>query len=571
MSIIRFKEANCKNCYKCLRNCQVKSIAFKNEQAEILENECILCGHCFLVCPQNAKYIDSDLGKVKGFIKRGEQVYVSIAPSYASYFDGVPFGKLAGAMRRLGVRQAEETAIGAARVSREYSRLMQEGIMKNIITTACPTAVLLVEKYYPDLIPYLTPCVSPMVAHAKMMRDAYGQDIKIVFIGPCISKKHEAAADLALRSGVNAVLLFEDLEQWLVEESIDFSAVEDSGPEPIEIQGRTYPLPGGILQTTGGNESAYTRIFVDGVDRCRETLDSLRSHDISGYFIEMSACPGSCLGGPGIVSRKAASLSGQNLVRESAKRRLATSVAPLSENTEADLERFFLNRSQTETLPTEKEIDGILQKMGKALPEKQLNCGSCGYPSCRDKAIAVCHGKADIWMCLPHMREKAESISNVVIDHTPNGIFLLDGEFRIVEYNSSAQRIFGIKTDLYGKPLSGLFDCRALKKVKDTGGVIGDGEYYPEMGLYLEQTAVYIEEHSMYLLIVKDITNEMQRQTQLTVMQKETVEIAQKVIDKQMRVAQEIASLLGETTAETKLALTRLKKSIVFGTHGDGQ
>ncbi len=571
MSIIRFKEANCKNCYKCLRSCQVKSIAFKNEQAEILENECILCGHCFLVCPQNAKYVDSDLGKVKGYIGRGERVYVSVAPSYASYFGGVRFGKIAGALRRLGVAQAEETAIGAARVSQEYRRLMREGTMKNIITTACPTAVLLVEKYYPDLIPYLAPCVSPMAAHAKMMRSAYGMNIKIVFAGPCISKKYEAANDLAGRSGVDSVLLFEDLEQWFAEENIDLAAADESGPEPMETQGRLYPLPGGILQATGGSEKAYAHIFVDGVDRCRETLDSLRNNEVSGYFIEMSACPGSCLGGPGILSRKTTSLLAQNQVREAAKGRNAASGKLRSEQAETDLNRFYLDRSQTKALPTEKEIEEVLQKMGKALPEKQLNCGSCGYASCRDKAIAVCRGKADIRMCLPHMREKAESISNVVIDHTPNGIFLLDEDFRIVECNSAAKRIFGIKADLGGEPVSGLFDCRVLERVKDTGGVIGDEEYYPEMDLYLEQTAVYIEEHSMYLLIVKDITNEMQRQNQLAVMQEETVEIAQKVIDKQMRVAQEIASLLGETTAETKLALTRLKKSILSGTHGGGQ
>jgi iron only hydrogenase large subunit-like protein len=188
MGIIRFKEANCKNCYKCLRSCQVKAIAFKNEQAEIIDSECVLCGHCFLVCPQNAKYIDSDIKKVKKFVAQGEKVYISIAPSYASYFNGVLLGKISGALKRLGAVRVEETAVGAARVSAEYIRLMHENKMKNIISTACPTSVLLVEKYYPELIPELAPCVSPMVAHAKMMREAYGDDIKIVFIGPCFQK-----------------------------------------------------------------------------------------------------------------------------------------------------------------------------------------------------------------------------------------------------------------------------------------------------------------------------------------------------------------------------------------------
>lgn len=570
MGIIRFKEANCKNCYKCLRSCQVKAIAFKNEQAEIIDNECILCGHCFLVCPQNAKYINSDLNKVKGFIEKGDKVYISIAPSYVSYFNGVDFKKISGALKKLGAAQVEETAIGAARVSAEYMRLMHEKKMKNIISTACPTSVLLVEKYYPELIPQLAPCVSPMAAHAKMMRKAYGDGIKVVFIGPCISKKHEASDDLAGRTGIDAVLMFEDLEDWMTEENIHFDNMDETGLEPTETLSRLYPVPGGILHTIGHNENNYRTISVDGVDRCREVLDSLRDHEISGYFIEMSACPDSCLGGPGIISKKIPTLLSQNLVHENAGKRRAESREPASEKVKADFSRFYLNRSQTKELPAEKIIEEVLHKMGKMLPEKQLNCGSCGYPSCRDKAIAVCLGKADIRMCLPHMREKAESISNVVIDNTPNGIFLLDEEFRILECNSSAQRMFRMQRDFSNQPVFEVFECGALERARRNGtDLIDDQEYYPQIDLYLEQTIIHIKENSMYLLIVKDITNEMKQQMQIEAMQEDTVEIAQKVINKQMRVAQEIASLLGETTAETKLALTRLKKSILSGTHGD--
>jgi iron only hydrogenase large subunit-like protein len=570
MGIIRFKEANCMNCYKCLRSCQVKSIAFRNEQAEIIDNECILCGHCFLVCPQNAKYIDSDVQKVKEFVQNGERVYVSIAPSYVSYFNGALFGKITVALKKIGITQVEETAIGAEMVSDEYARLMQENKMKNIISTACPTSVLLVEKYYPDLISYLAPCVSPMVAHAKMMRKAYGQTIKVVFIGPCISKKHEASDDLTGATGIDAVLMFEDLEEWLTEANINLNEMEESGVEPTETLSRLYPVPGGILRTIGHHENNYRYISVDGVDRCREMLDSLRNSEISGYFIEMSACAGSCLGGPGIVSKKIPTLLSQNLVYESTKNRQPESKEPDSGKVQADFSRYYLDRSQTKELPSEAEIEDVLHKMGKTLKEKQLNCGSCGYSSCRDKAIAVCLGKADIKMCLPHMREKAESISNVVIDNTPNGIFLLDEEFKILECNSSAETLFGMQIDYSGKSVFEVFNCTALDKVKRTGtDLIDDQEYYAEIDLYLEQTIIYVKENSMYLLIVKNITNEMKQQMKLEAMQEETVDIAQKVINKQMRVAQEIASLLGETTAETKLALTKLKKSILSGSHGE--
>ncbi|MEI6100690.1 MAG: [Fe-Fe] hydrogenase large subunit C-terminal domain-containing protein [Eubacteriales bacterium] len=557
------------NCYKCLRSCQVKAIAFKNEQAEIIEKDCILCGHCFLVCPQNAKYIDSDLEKVKELVHSDEKVYVSIAPSYVSYFNGVHLGQISRALKKLGIDHVEETAIGAERVSYEYARLMQQNKMKNIISSACPTSVLLVEKYYPDLIRYLAPCSSPMVAHAKMMREAYGDGIKIVFIGPCISKKYEAADDLAESTGIQAVLMFEDLEEWLLEEHIDLKEIDQSGAEPAQTQSRIYPAPGGILRTLGSGDANYKSISVDGVDRCRELLNSLRNDELSGYFIEMSACPGSCLGGPGIVSKKISILSAQDQVYKNVGTRLPGSQIPTSENSSADLNRLYFDRSQKRELPTEEEIETVLRKMGKTLKEKQLNCGSCGYSSCRDKAIAVCFGNADIKMCLPHMREKAESISNIVIDNTPHGIFLLDEEFKVLEYNSSAEKMFALKSNYAGKFAMEIFDCRALEKVKNTGiDLIDDQEYYPEANLYTEQTIIHVKENFMYLIIIKNITNEMQQQMQMEAMQEETVDIAQKVINKQMRVAQEIASLLGETTAETKLALTKLKKSILSGTRG---
>lgn len=373
---------------------------------------------------------------------------------------------------------------------------------------------------------------------------------------------------MAGRPGIDAVLLFEDLEEWLAEENIDPDKIDETAIEPMETQSRLYPVPGGILSTV--NSENYRKISVDVLDRCREVLDSLRDNRISGYFIEMSACPGSCLGGPGIVSKKIPVLLSQNLIHQNANKREMDSIAPDSENAEVDLGRFYLNRAQIRKTPPEKEIEEVLHKMGKTLKEKQLNCGSCGYPSCRDKAIAVCLGKADIKMCLPHMREKAESISNVVIDNTPNGIFLLDEEFRILECNSAAQRMFGMQRDFSGLKVFEVFGCRALEKARRTGtDIIDDQEYYPEVDLYLEQTIIHVKENSMYLLIVKDITNEKQQQMQIEAMQEETVGIAQKVINKQMRVAQEIASLLGETTAETKLALTKLKKSILTGTRGD--
>lgn len=573
MSIIQFKEANCKNCYKCIRNCEVKAINFKNEQAEIIEKDCILCGHCFLACPQNAKYIDSDLALVKQMIAKGEKVYVSLAPSYVSMFGGVSVGKMSAALKKLGFLHVEETAIGAAQVSAQYAKMINEHKMANIITTACPTSVLLVEKYYPELIPYLAPAVSPMVAHARMMREVYGPRIKVVFIGPCISKKYEAADTLEGNSGVNAVLMFEELQHWLAEERIDVSEMEEDGREMKGIINRLYPVPGGILRTLVPKqvEKNYKHIAIDGIDRCMEALESLRSEKLTGYFIEMNACPGACLAGPSVKSAQISFLKAKDMALKNAKTRAKNAEAPISEDVETDFSKVFLDRSDPRPMPSEREIIHAMHKMGKTSPDKELNCGSCGYPTCRDKAIAVCQGKADPRMCLPHMREKAESISNVVIENTPNGIILVDDRFSIIEYNPAAAEIFGLNDkDYVGRLITDVFECDQLFQVQRTGReVMNDVQYYPELDLALEQSILYIAENNTYLLLLRNVSDEVQQQKKLGEMRSETVEVAQKVIDKQMRVAQEIASLLGETTAETKLALTKLKKSILADAAGE--
>lgn len=566
MGIIQFKEANCKNCYKCIRSCEVKSIAFKNEQAEIIEKECILCGHCFLACPQNAKSIKSDMPKIREMIARGEKVYVSLAPSYMGAFHGANISSMSAALKKLGFCHVEETAIGASRVSAEYAQLINEHKMKNIITTCCPTAVLLVEKYYPELIPYLAPVVSPMVAHAKMMREVYGSRIKVVFAGPCISKIYEAEDDLAGTSGVNAVMMFEELKQWLEEEGISIGEDDADGREMDDVVNRLYPVPGGILRTLAPKKAKkyYHTVAVDGVDRCREIFDSLRDTGISGYFIEVSACPGSCLQGPGVKRGDVPFLIAKDDVLRSAKGKLTELERPVSEDTEVEFGKVFIDRHPDGRMPSEEEIRAVLALTGKTAPEKQLNCGGCGYQTCREKAIAVCQGKADIRMCLPYMREKAESISNIVIDNTPNGIIILNERLEIVEYNPAAAELFQLSgADYTGRPITDVFDCDDLTEVYRTGrDILADRAYYPELDLALEQSIIKLQDDSMYLLLLKDISKEVEQQKELADMRNETAMIAQKVIDKQMRVAQEIASLLGETTAETKLALTRLKKSI---------
>ena len=611
-SVIRFREANCKNCYKCLRSCPVKAISFTGaQQAQVIDKACILCGECLSVCPQNAKIVRDDVDKVRQWTARKEKVYVSLAPSWVSSFPNVDLSAMVPLLMNLGFTHVEETATGAAEVSREYARLLQERSLPNIITTACPTVVSLVEKHYPELLRYLAPVVSPMVAHARMLRATFGPRIRVVFIGPCLSKKEEGS-DVIHAGAVDAVLTFEELAEWLTSEGLDpdaglLFATGDSQKEDPSCDfsekttvdsfhaARLYPASGGILKTLDRKErGGYTCIAIDGMDRCRAILDSLKNGQVERYFIEMSACAGSCLEGPckrrqpggylaerdrlvhsfralsGVgqtVSASCNPVAGKTASSNTVSRSTASGKAASGSKrtVRIQLGRHFQDKRVLEPTPSDAILTGILHSIGKFTPEKELNCGACGYPTCREKAVAVFRNKAQLTMCMPYMQERAASMSNLILSTTPNAILALDMEGRIQEVNRAARSLLRMDDrEVVGSLVFAYLDAPELVLDLDTGlDVHGRQVRYEQYGLTVEQTVVFVPDQRLAVLILRDVTEEEAEREKLQQVRKQTVEIAQKVIDKQMRVAQEIASLLGETTAETKVALTRLKKSIL--------
>lgn len=561
MSIIELNTGNCQNCYKCIRNCPLKAIRFKEGRATVIDDECILCGTCVDVCPQNAKFVKSQRQQVKDLLTQGERVYVSVAPSYTAYYN-IDFPTLSATLKKMGFAGVEETAIGANEVSREYSHLLIDGQMGNIIVTACSSVVMLVERHYPELIKYLAPVASPMMAHAKLMRETYGNDIKVVFLGPCIAKKEEAADRLA-GGYVDYAITFSGLEEWMQKDGIQFSETPD--PEAVGVLNpvsRLYPKPFGIIQTISERlfKQKYRKVSVDGISDCIELFDTLKNDDsIQGLFIEANVCKGGCLGGPVLRSKhKNPHLSQFNLDDDPME--YDDTPAATTRNAFSH-PRVFANRSAQRPQPTEEDIRRILATIGKHSPEDELNCGSCGYPSCRAKAVAVFQGKADIHMCLPYFRQQAENMSNTVLEFSPNGILVFDSEQRLLDMNPTAEVMLGLeKKDWLGE-LPPVFygetdfeDARAEEKVKVKKITIDDK--------FCEQTILFVKQHGMYLVFIKDISEEESRKQELAGLREHTVSVAQKVIEKQMTVAQEIASLLGETTAETKVALTKLKKSM---------
>ncbi len=568
MNVISFKEAKCKNCYKCVRTCEVKAITVTNSQAQIMNDKCILCGLCLEACPQNAKTFNSDLGKVKGYLRDNIPTIISMAPSYLGVLKYKTPGQVFTALLKLGFWKVFETAEGAAYVTKEYEKLLASGTMDNIITTCCPSVNDLIEIYYPTLTKYMAPVVSPMIAHGKILRKEYGKDVKIVFLGPCIAKKREAEGDPRTLGYIDAVINFTEFEQWLKEEEIQIEDLEDTPPEnPDPKVNRLYPVSSGIISSVIASEtpSKYRKFYVHGIENCMELLDSMEKGEITGSFIEANICTGGCIKGP-VVNK-------EGLSRFKVKLDMEETIPKLPVDKEKFFEKGnnisffkpFSSHSHNDPVPTEEEIIHILQKIGKTKPEDELNCGACGYSSCREKAIAVYQGKAELTMCIPYMHEKAQSMSNIVLETTPNIIILVDSEMKIIEFSGTAENYFHIsKVKAKEKYLYELIDHTDFENVLATHEpIMGKKVEYPDLGITTLQTIVYVNEPNAVLGILQDITKEEEQNKQAFKVKMDTIEMAQKVINKQMLVAQQIAGLLGETTAETKVTLTKLRDTIL--------
>jgi len=552
---LTLKKSNCKNCYKCIRHCPVKAIRFSGNQAHIIGNECILCGHCFVVCPQNAKEIVDGTEKARVLLQSGDPVVVSLAPSFIANYEGVGIESMRRALRRLGFFDVEETAIGATIVKTEYERMLREEERDIIITSCCHSVNLLIQKHFPSALEYLADVMSPMQAHCADIKRRM-PNAKTVFIGPCVAKKDEAEYYEGL---VDAVLTFEELTNWLKSERIELEKEVDDTPES---RARFFPTTGGILKTMARNAPGYTYIALDGVDNCISALKDIESGKIHKCFIEMSACVGSCIGGPVMEKyHSTAPIKDYVTVADYA----GDHDFEVEQPDPLDLKKQFSMIQKRLQTPSENEIMTVLRQMGKFKPSDELNCGSCGYNSCREKAIAIIQGKAEISMCLPFLKDKAESFSDTIVKNTPNGLIVLNEDLEVQQINNAARKIMNIRaaSDVLGEPVVRILDPDVFIQVRNSGKTVRDQRtYLAEYKKYVEQTVVYDSDSRMLIGIMRDITDEEADREKKARINKQTVEVADTVVEKQMRIVQEIASLLGETAAETKIALTKLKESI---------
>ena len=551
---LTLKKSNCRNCYKCIRHCPVKSIRFSGNQAYIISNECILCGHCFVVCPQNAKQIVDETEKVRVLLKSGDPVYVSLAPSFVANYEGAGINSMRAALKKLGFADAEETAVGATIVKNEYERMLREVKRDIVISSCCHSVNLLVQKYFPKELPYLANVLSPMQAHCIELKKR-DKNAKTVFIGPCVAKKDEAEYYEGI---VDAVLTFDELTKWFKEEKIE---IEPENEHEEESRARFFPTTGGILKTMAQDAEGYTYMAIDGVENCMAALRDIENGKIHKCFIEMSACTGSCVGGPVMEKFHHSPVKDYMVVAEFAGSRDFRVEQPDS----LEIKKTFSVIEKKLQDPTEEEITEILHKMGKYKPSDELNCGSCGYNTCREKAVAIYQGKAEVSMCLPYLKDKAESFSDNIVRNTPNGLIVLNEMLEVQQINEAALKIINLRSasDILGDHIVRVLDPKLFTDVLESRWNLKNKKLYlAEYGKYVEVTITYDQDYRLLICIMRDITEEEKARERKESVGRQTVEIADKVVDKQMRIVQEIASLLGETAAETKIALTKLKETI---------
>lgn len=554
MECLTLKKSNCKNCYKCIRHCPVKSIRFSGNQAYIIGNECIMCGHCFVVCPQDAKQIVDETEKVKVLLQSGDPVVVSLAPSFIANYEGVGIGAMREALKKLGFYDVEETAIGATIVKKEYERMLGEKTHDIIISSCCHSVNLLIQKYFPSELPYLADVISPMQAHCKDIKKRI-PNAKTVFIGPCVAKKDEAQHYDGI---VDSVLTFDELTNWLKSQNIELKKEMDSDENS---RARFFPTTGGILKTMDTSDTDYTYMAIDGTDNCIAALRDIESGNLHKCFIEMSACSGSCVGGPVMEKFHRSPVKDYVAVSRFAGKKDfdVQSADPIT------LRKTFTFIERKLQQPSESEIRDTLRQMGKMKPSDELNCGSCGYNTCREKAVAILQGKAEISMCLPYLKDKAESFSDTIVRNTPNGLIVLNEKLEVQQINQAALKIINVRNAsvVLGDQVVRILDPTDFLSVLNSGKSIHNKRtYLAEYEKYVEESILYDKEYRLLVCILRDVTEEENQRERKEKISHQTVEITDRVVDNQMRIVQEIASLLGETAAETKIALTKLKESI---------
>lgn len=555
--VVYTNTAKCRDCYRCVRVCPVNAIKMHNGQAQVIEENCISCGTCISECPQQAKSYRHELDTVLDLLDKYDSVAITVAPSFAAVYPEWTHLRLASALRSTGFAYVGETAVGAAIVADKTREYIESHPNKNIICTACPAIVNYVEKYEPAFIRNLLPIASPMVVHARMLKRKAGYE-KVVFAGPCIAKKSEADRE-ENNFDIDAVLTFEKLEELLRIKNVVLEECEESAFDEIPGKdARLFPIEGGLLKTMGINETTDKFIATSGFD---EFIDALAAFNDNLIVIEPLFCKHGCINGPVIAKNKSRLTYRNNILSYNTKNKGQAELAKVSERiSRAD---FHIRQTLEKKNITEEKIREVLMQTGKYKPEDELNCGACGFSSCREKAIAVIRGLAEVEMCMPYMRRKAEQKTNLIIERDPNGFIIIDKNLKIQSMNPAFVKMFCCSNAIVGQPVSYLLDPDPFEQIA-TGqqSLIRKEIKYPNYGLICYLVVFAVPEEKQIIGVFMDITDVIQNQDKLKNMKQQTILQVNELIDHQVNMAQELARFLGANTAKGEMLMQKLIDAI---------
>lgn len=556
--VVYTNKAHCRDCYRCLRVCPVKAIRMENGQAYVVAERCISCGTCIRECPQGAKQFRNDLERASRLLSSGETVAASIAPSFVAVFPDWAQRRLPSALRKLGFSYVGETAIGAYHVAAETARICAAEKDSPHICTACPAVVSYVERYQPDKVDMLVPVVSPMIAHARHIKEKLGSGTKVVFIGPCVAKKAEAERP-EYKGLVDCVLTFSELLDWFERDGVNLSLIEDSRfDEQPEGDARFFPLVGGSVRTASLTTDVLSAevVSVSGFEEVNEVLSSTNAGG-SPVVIEPLFCAQGCVNGPAVAAERAVYERRREVLDYAVQNK---GNVPDRSKSHIDLiTRFKANAICDEKEVTEEQILEVLEKTGKSAPENQLNCGACGYASCRDKAIAVIRGMAELEMCIPYMKRLAEQRTDRIIETSPNGIVILDEHLNIIHMNPAFRSFFMCSEAVLGRPISYLMDPELFEQLAaGKSDKIETVVKHDRYNLICHQILYALRDEHQYAGILVNITNTRAHKEELDKLRSQTVAQAKELLDHQIHMAQTMAKYLGESTAQSENLLDRL-------------
>ena len=548
-------ENECQDCYKCVRHCHCKAIRIVDGKASVIAENCVACGECVKVCPSHAKKIRTDLPRLRQLLGTDVKLYASIAPSFTAYFPGTTIGQLATALKKIGFAGVAETAVGAQTVSCQTADFLKNTNLSIVISSACPACVDYIRKYHPKYTANIVPLYSPVMAHCQMIKEQFGEDCKVVFFGPCAAKKNEADRN---PETLSLAVTFAVLEELFEENGITPMAEEESELFMDKAEeGRFYAIEGGMNDTLRDDNRGVRYISVSGLDNLDRMLrfynGSIGERKI---FLEALACPGGCINGPVIP---AAFAGGLDIIAETDK--ISTMESSSKRNVQNNIEEKFSAESLPKCNVSEKELTIALARVGKFTREDELNCGACGYNTCREFATALLQHKAEEAMCHTYLRKNFERTSNALIRFIPAAVVMVDENLNICECNRNFAMMSGM-TEVYDAlgNLNTIAIDNALPGFSELfSSVISNGGEIEKFNQKLQDKIVNISVFSIAHgksagAVIQDITkNELQRE--------HIAEKAREVIRKNVLTVQQVARLFGEHVADTEILLNEIAGS----------